>query len=271
MNESQLTKLLLRIVVFNTVFMIVVGVCGTLAYQHLESITRPLDPVAHAVHTGVSPGDQWFRSVGGKLHQMGGDFFFGSASGSLASFADNVLTTDIPRVARDVSHLSKAVVNAFRNYDCPTSVSVKCDENGNAWCPGGWQYYCGNPGSTFQCPAQTCIVGQVSDAFSAIDSVASKIGEMSPVSAAQSQDAAFSDGLLRLDWILNWIDAQTNKRAWADTAAACLDLNSKIAQVEWRGCYFSGSQGHCYDGVDFMKHLTNEIHRVCTELKALDE
>lgn len=263
--SSSTLKLLL---ILNLLLMGVLLLSGAIAVYHahhsLTAASRTLDQFSKMVEhpellaqLASSAASSW---IAGKLN------------GSIALFAQNLLTTDIATFATEVNAFGSKVMMAFDNTP-PLSCSnpVTCQQ-GNIYvqCNGGNTVYCGYQGQVLNCANQTCIAGQVMAVASLVTAVSANIMPYNGPAMTPSSDAALSDGLLNVANVLPWIADQVNLQQWQKLGVVCKEVTSAVKRMRFNGAYVDAAgRKEIYNSTAQVMQAVGYVDQVCNDLVTL--
>ena len=231
--------------------------------------------------TSPKPSPQVIQRAAGALRDLSDTFFFGSVNGSVATFALQLLHSDIGGIAGQVSNFADRVFRAF-NVPPPTTCEqmVRCQQGGELFCPNGERRWCNYAGQDVNCASLECVAPHVAHVASLISSVAGKIKLVRPYPVNSSNSpAAFSDGIFRLDLLLDWVNSQLDASDWVTAGRACQNVAAQVRTIDWTGMYIDdrgrrqnwNENKRVRDGVDYVLQVCDNIVNIAPYMRKIQD
>lgn len=107
-------------------------------------------------------------------------------------------------------------------------------------------------------------------AMNAIKSVATQVQSFQNVNANAATNAALSDGLFRLDHMLDFIRSQSNVQSWKDAAGVCQLFSTQLKTITWSGSYVDGNGNtRTWNIQDTMNQVTDKMTSICNKVNSV--
>eukprot|EP01013_Petalomonas_cantuscygni_P036398 TRINITY_DN662_c0_g3_i1.p1 TRINITY_DN662_c0_g3~~TRINITY_DN662_c0_g3_i1.p1 ORF type:complete len:346 (-),score=90.32 TRINITY_DN662_c0_g3_i1:331-1368(-) len=268
--------------------------------------------VRDALNTLANDADV-HRSLSQLAGSVSSVFFFGSSNGSVADFVMNFFSSDIQGFAKAVSSFSLDIATVFEHNLRPASCSqtLTCPRGGiDVQCANGRVVYCPTQGAVVSCSYVACINSQPAFYASMVHSVADAIATWTNINAdtvsaaernfsaatqqmtpglphgsvaldtegstpwpANTSDAAFSDGIFRLDTMLTWLRAQTRSPDWGRLGTMCRLATHQLRNMPLNGTYFDpiDRTAHSWSWTNAVSQNIGFVEQVCEALTALPQ
>lgn len=260
--------------VMNTIILVmillIVGHSAWKLHHELAELKRVV-----SVFTAGTPDPVMSNNVAKFLTSTAEAFFFGSSDGAIPTFlADSIFGFDFASLGTRVESLANQVENVMSNAPVSNTCSqyVTCPNEGPYRCTNGQQVWCNNAGDVVNCAIDTCVAPYIAAGASLVESVAQLVGKVEgvPVSNA-SAVPAFSNGLLRLDQILKWVESQANPAAWQSAAKACQLFTFRVKAINWVGAWVdTNGETRSWNANSQIRQIAGYLEQVCDPLAKLN-
>jgi hypothetical protein len=200
------------------------------------------DNIIQSVKSG-EPGPDVVRYTERLFAAATSSFFLGSTDGTVAGFLQDLFRYDFSGMGSNVAAFASKIMATFQAAPAPTAPCQSA--NGGLGCVSPHLY----------------------NAMAAVQSIAGKIANFTNVNANASSNPAMSDGLLRLDTLLQWVRNQANATAWKSAASVCNAFTAQVSAVQWYGS-FTDSDGvvHTWDARSEIGKLSKSFDEICGRL-----
>ena len=249
-GEAPLRRKVLSVVVTSVLLLNTVLLVAMLSVM-LHVKVRVEDSLDHADHimSAVESGDpppEMLRFGGRLFSSAVTTFFFGASNGTVAGFLQDLMLYNYSGYGSSFVQFTQRLQTAFVAE--PPSTAPCHSFNGGLG----------------------CISGNVYDAASLINSIASRVAQFTDVTGSDASDPAFSDGLLRLNTLLEWTRAQTNATAWKSAASVCNAFAAQVSGISWYGSYIdTNGNVQTWDARTAVSQVVGSVEEVCGKLVTL--
>ncbi len=257
------------LIIFNILLMTVLLVGGAVAVHHAHS---SLYAASHSL-------DQFSKMVdhpemlASLASSAASSWMAGKLNGSIALFAQNLLTTNFSTFATQANAYSSKLVTAFTNSPPPASCysPVTCQQSYSyIQCSNGKSVYCWYEGQVMNCANQTCIAGHVMSIASMVAAISANIMPYNGPSTTPNSDAAFSDGMFNVGNVIPWIADQMNIQRWQQLGVVCKQVTLAVKRLRFDGVYVDqdGTQ-QIYNSTADVWQGVGYVDQICDDLVTL--
>ena len=234
--------------------------------------------------TSPKPSPQVIQRAAGALRDLSDTFFFGSVNGSVATFALQLLHSDIGGIAGQVSNFADRV---FPRIQRPTANLAATRRFGakTGWRAGYLPKWRAALLSILfiknvNCASPECIAPHVAHVASLISSISGRIKLVRPYPVNSSNSpAAFSDGIFRLDLLLDWVNSQLDASDWVTAGRACQNVAAQVRAIDWTGMYIDdrgrrqnwNENKRVRDGVDYVSQVCDNIVNIAPYMRKIQD
>eukprot|EP00759_Apiculatamorpha_spiralis_P005060 PhF_6_TR13012/c0_g1_i2/m.20620 len=230
------------------------SVLGAMHHLHccMEKKFKTLEAISDWSTIGTTNDDamaqppQYQKAI--KLHPVlreailrgASEFFLGDVNGGIANFLSNIFSYNFGFFGFQVNQFAQTVNSVVTKKPAPSQCFLPkpCTSAGRLECPDGHHEYCSTDHSIVNCAPAACTAPYIAMGSSLTSSVANVVAQLSPVyNPSPNRPAAFSDGVFRLDRLLDWVRNQANYPAWQNSASLCSRLSDAIGGMYWSGTF----------------------------------
>lgn len=201
------------------------------------------------------------------LRETASAFFLGSTNGSVAAFIQKLAENDFAGTAAKVKPLSDFLFTTFQ-AKMETRVctdNLQCAVEGYYPCPppSTKRPYCDSPGDVVNCG--DCTFGVPANYAAVVSSVVSKITQVKTIGKlSNGQSPAMSDGLLRLNMLIEWVSNQGDVDSWKTASKQCNALVKSVEAVSWADdVTLWDGQTVSWDWSNGIRTVTKQIRTYC--------
>ena len=209
----------------------------------LFGIKSRVEPAMHKVEKIVSSVESGeptpeLLSFTNKVLSSGAEYFFlGSFDGTLSGYLKDLLRYDFASFAGTVKAFGASVASVFDSQS-----------------ERGYEKNLHDAGALV-----ASVAGKVEEGFKGYEG------------GAPAANPALSDGIFRVDHVLDFIKANANATAWRNAATTCKSFSATFSSVAWYGSYEgAGSLStHTWDWRSSMQSFTEYLNEICGRLEQL--
>ena len=268
-SNNRMMQIAVVLLLLNTVGIAGGGYFGMRAYSHINLRVGPLQAIGEAAAIPSSSVAPEVLNLQRLMSNVSNTFFFGNPEGQIPNFLENFVTGNWSTLAENVRSFSSMVTtNLYNdpNANCSTGQVIHCPSNTieTRFCDNGNSVFCddGYP-SMFYCNSG-CELGEVFRIASIVESVANVTKRVAFLTPQDNQPAAFSDGVFRMDLIIDWLSSQFRREDWNMLGNHCKQLATNVKTVSWENCYFMKTGGnYCWNVNREVVRVLKQVERFC--------
>lgn len=193
---------------------------GIAAWEEIDAGTAQLTPITSFLKDPTSESSQ---PILHELTSTTGEFLLGPVQGSVGYLLDSIFRTDFGMMG---NHLAWFANNGTRAL----TMTPPCDPNTSDICVGPYMQM----------------------VFNFLSSVGNRLKLVGAITNPYPTGAvAFDGGMMGLNGLLRWVDAQTNSTAWGTAGVTCKGFKSAVRAVNWTGSFWDMNDGGSMQSFDW--------------------
>jgi hypothetical protein len=100
----------------------------------------------------------------------------------------------------------------------------------------------------------------------AIKSIANQVATFQNVQGTAVTNAAMSDGIFRMDHMMEFIRSQADAQSWKDLGTVCNAFATQMEAITWSGSFVDGTGNQkTWDISSTMQTITDKMTEVCSK------